>query len=133
MEFKKKGTLFIPTTPVLLEFTSTIDQPMKPITGKMYLFLNTGDVSRNRVHEIHTLSNTYLQKGRLINPLQGHVLKVKVPYKYDKVTCKVLGNKALQELVKGDVVTVVVEYCGVWDVNGYCGPSWKLSSLETCQ
>ena len=98
----------------------------------MYIFLQLGDAAKNRIHQIHLESNEYLQK-KLINPLEGYVLKVKVPYKYNKVTCKVLGNKVLQELVKGDKVTVHAEYCGVWDVNGYCGPSWKLISLESCQ
>ena len=128
MEFKKRGTLFSPVKPVVYEFSCTIDQPAKENTGKMYIFLNLGDGPRSKIHDVHVASNQYLQ-GNLSNPLQGNVLKVKVPYKYNKVTCKVSGNKVLQELVKGDRVTVTIEYCGVWAVNGYCGPSWKLFSL----
>jgi hypothetical protein len=128
MEFKKRGTLYAPVKPVVFEFNCKVDQPMKDASGKMYIFLNIGDAPRNRVHDVHVASNQYLQ-GKLSNPLEGNVLKVKVPYKYNKVTCKVSGNKALQELVKGDQVNAIIEYCGVWAVNGYCGPSWKLFSL----
>ena len=129
MEFKKRGTLFVPVKPVMFEIACTVDQPMKDASGKMYMFLNIGPAARNRVHEIHVESNKHLQ-GKLVNTLEGEVLKVKVPYKYNKVTCKVSGNKAVQELVKGDKVTAIIEYCGVWAVNGYCGPSWKVFSLE---
>ena len=128
MDFKKRGTLFMPVKPVMLEVTCTVDQPMREISAKQYIFLDVGDAGRNRIHEIHVESNKYLQ-GKLVNTLEGSVLKIKVPYKYNKVTCKVSGNKAVQELAKGDKVTVTVEYCGVWAVNGYCGPSWKLFSL----
>jgi hypothetical protein len=128
MEFKKRGTLFAPVKPVIYEFSCTVDQQAKENAGKMYIFLNVGDGPRSKIHDVHVASNQYLQ-GNLSNPLQGNVLKVKVPYKYNKVTCKVSGNKVLQELVKGDQVTVTIEYCGVWAVNGYCGPSWKLFSL----
>ena len=129
MEFKKRGTLFVPVKPVVLEFPCKVHQKMTESNKKMYIQLALGDVTKNRIHEIHKASNEHLQK-KLINPLEGSVLKIKVPYKYDKVACKVSGNKALQELGQGDQVTVTIEYCGVWEVNGYCGPSWKLFSLH---
>lgn len=129
MEFKKRGTLFVPVKPVLFEFSCAIDQPMKDVSGKKYIFLQLSEAVRTRVHGVHMDSNQHLH-GKLVNVLEGSTLKVKVPYKYNKVTCKVLGNKAVQELAKGDQVKVTIEYCGVWAVNGYCGPSWKVFSLE---
>jgi hypothetical protein len=130
MEFKKRGTLFTPVKPVVLEFPCKVHQKMTESNKKMYIQLTLGDVAKARIHDIHKASNEHLQK-KLVNPLEGSVLKIKVPYKYDKVACKVLGNKALQELVQGDQVTATIEYCGVWEVNGYCGPSWKLFSLQS--
>ena len=129
MEFKKRGTLFVPVKPVVLEF-QCVSERQELASGKLYLFLKLGDSQKNRIHDIHKASNDHLT-GKLMNPLQSDILKVKVPYKYDKVACKVSGNKAVQELVKGDQVTVSIEYCGVWTVNGYCGPSWKLFSLTS--
>ncbi len=128
MEFKKRGTLYAPVKPVVYEFSCKVDRPATETAGKMYIYLDVGEGPKDKIHNVHSESNKYLQ-GNLSNPLQGSVLKVKVPYKYNKVTCKVSGNKVLQELVKGDQVTVMIEYCGVWSVNGYCGPSWKLFSL----
>jgi hypothetical protein len=131
MEFKKRGTLFTPVKSVVLEFGCEVHQPMKEINGKMYIFLQLGDHVKNKINDVHIQSNKCLQ-GNVTNPLEGNVLKVKVPYKYNKVTCKVLGNKVLQELKKGDQVTITVEYCGVWVINGFSGLSWKLFSLM-CQ
>jgi hypothetical protein len=128
MEFRKRGTLFAPAKPVLFEFQCTVEKPMCEISGKMYMFLLIDDNVHSKIHDVHVLSKNHLQQ-QLINPLQGNVLKIKVPYKYNKVTCKVSGNKAVQELVKGDSIHVSIEYCGVWVVNGYCGPSWKLFNL----
>ena len=129
MDFKKRGTLFVPVKPVMLEFVCLIEAPMTPLNNKMYLYLALNEQAKNRVGEIHVDSKKHLN-GKVSNPLVGHVLKVKVPYKYEKVACTVSGNKAVQELVKGDKVTAIVEYCGVWDVNGHCGPSWKIFSLQ---
>jgi hypothetical protein len=127
MEFKKRGTLFVPIKPVMFECTCMVDN-QQVADKKMYLYLNLNENQKNWIHQVHKDSNEYFT-GKLMNSLQDNILKVKVPYKYNKVTCKVSGNKALQELVKSDRVTVTIEYCGVWSVNGYSGPSWKLFSL----
>jgi len=131
MEFKKRGTLLVPTKPVIFECTCVIERQQID-GGKMYLYLHLNESQKNWIHEVHKASNAHLT-GKVMNPLQDNIIKVKVPYKYNKVTCKISGNKVVQELVKGDKVTVTVEYCGVWSVNGYSGPSWKLFSLASCQ
>ena len=112
-------------------FRCLADGPVFAKNDKRYLnvVLNPSDLLRVRF--VHT--EGYLPAtSKAISSLEGSILTLKVPYRYNRITCKVLGNKTLHELVKGDSITVNIEYCGVWNANDFCGHSWKLVSLE-CQ
>ena len=71
-----------------------------------------------------------LQVKKLIDPLEGNTLKVKIPFRYNRVMCKVTGGKTIQEMVKGDQVKVEIKYCGWWESGEFGGPSWKLVSIS---
>ena len=116
----------IPSKPMHLEFTCTIRQPMYEYNKKWFLGLELAPTADTRIREIHAASS-HLFAGKVINPKEGNLLRVKVPYKYDRVACAV--TKPVQELVAGETVTVIIQYCGVWNVNGFSGPSWKLVTL----
>ena len=49
--------------------------------------------------------------------------KVKIPFRYNRVMCKVIGLKTIQELVEGDLVDIDLEYCG--------GMYYKINSITT--
>jgi len=68
---------------------------------------------------------------KLIDPLHGNILRVKVPFRYNRVMCKVSGDKTIQELVKGDSVQVHLKYCGWWVAGEHGGPAWTLLSIES--
>lgn len=51
----------------------------------------------------------------------GQLRRTKVPFRYNRVMCKVSGDKTIQELVKGDRVQVSMEFTG---------GTWKLASLQ---
>tara|TARA_R110002073_G_scaffold123085_6_gene266453 strand:+ start:10271 stop:10660 length:390 start_codon:yes stop_codon:yes gene_type:complete len=129
MEFKKRGNLVMPRVPIDLTFKCRIFTPMYEKNQKKYLDLELMEPSVRRIKTIHDQTSDYITK-RFMNPLQGNVLKVKVPYRYNRVTCKVGGIKPTQEMQKGDNVNVHIEFCGVWEIGEYCGLSWKLSSIE---
>jgi uncharacterized protein YunC (DUF1805 family) len=46
--------------------------------------------------------------------IEGSIVRVKVPWRYGRVVCRVDGLKTVQELVKGDVVDVEL-HKKVWD------------------
>lgn len=46
--------------------------------------------------------------------VEGKKLRVKIPFRYNRVMCQVLGLKTVQELQKGDQVEVELEK-KVWD------------------
>ena len=128
MEFRKKGALLVPSKPFNLKIQAQVASPMYSKNSKKYLDLTLE--SSEKVYEIHKFSSDYFKPGsKVIDPLVRGVLTVKVPWKYDRVACSVLGLKTIQELVADDRVSVTIEFCGIWDVNNFCGPSWKLTNL----
>ena len=129
MEFKKRGSLVMPRVPVDITFKCRVFSPMYDKNNKKYLELELVDPIKKRIETIHNYTNDYITK-KFMNPLIGNVIKVKVPFKYNRVTCKVGGIKPIQEMQKGDSVNVHIEFCGVWEVGDYCGLSWKLTSIE---
>ena len=110
-----------------MKLVCLIQKPMSSEGNKRFISLDIGQES-STVKQIHALSSKPVKN--LIDPLNGDTLKVKVPFRYNRVMCTVTGGKCIQELVKGDTVHVELKYCGWWTSGEYGGPSWKLLSLE---
>jgi hypothetical protein len=109
-------------------FICSIVDSMNIEGDKRYISFNIGVDNSLYVQKIH--AKNFKSVRHLIDPLNGTVLRVKVPFRYNRVMCKVTGNKTVQELVKGDRVSVVLKYCGWWESDDYGGPSWKLVSVS---
>jgi hypothetical protein len=58
--------------------------------------------------------------------IEGSLVRVKVPWRYGRVMCRVEGLRTVQELQKGDEVEVTLEK-KVWDGVEH----WIISSLRT--
>jgi hypothetical protein len=58
----------------------------------------------------------------IVLDVEGQRRRCKVPFRYKRVMCHVSGGKTIQELVKGDVVQVEMEFTG---------GVWKLISVQT--
>ena len=116
---------------VNLNFNCKIHEPIYSQNEKKYLDLELLDPIVERIENIHINSNEYMNKHKLINPLEGNILRAKVPFRYKRATCKMSGRKLLHELEKGDSVNVNVEFCGVWQVGEHCGPSWKITMVHS--
>lgn len=57
--------------------------------------------------------------------IENKIVRVKVPFRYGRVMCKVLGLKTVQELQKGDVIDAHIDK-KVWDGANY----WILTSFR---
>jgi hypothetical protein len=126
--FKKKGALLVPTRPVSFSVTGKVSSPMYSKNSKMYLDIVLDN--SEKVRDTHQKSSEYFKpKSKIIDPLVQTTLTVKVPWKYDRVMCSVLGLKTIRELVTGDTISATINFCGIWDVNNFCGPSWKLVNI----
>lgn len=128
---KKSGSQFVPIKPVVLRFTGHVTEPFHEYNGKKYIQVFLTPTVKKRIIEIEDGLKGYYKPGALImNPRENDVLRIKVPYKYNRVSCEVRGLNPVQDFKVGQTVDVTVEFCGVWSVNDYTGPSWKLVSVE---
>lgn len=59
--------------------------------------------------------------------IENKIVRVKVPFRYGRVMCRVDGLRTVQELQKGDLVEVELER-KTWDGIEY----WILSSVKEC-
>jgi len=109
-----------------MHLTCVIQEPMALDGERRYLSLDIG-IESMFIQKLH-LKNTK-PVTQLIDPLRGNVLRVKVPFRYNRVMCKVSGDKTIQELAAGDKVKVHLKYCGWWVAGEHGGPAWKLLSL----
>lgn len=132
MEFRKKGALLVPSKSFNIKIDCQVGTSMYTKNAKKYLDLVLDKSSLDKVKDIHQASSQYFKPtSKIIDPLVQSTLTVKVPWKYDRVACSVLGLKTIQELVTDDRVSATIEFCGIWDVNNFCGPSWKLINLSS--
>lgn len=130
MQFTKKGALLVPSKPFTLKLECTIGAPMYTKNLKKYIEFVLDKSSFEKVLDVHQQSSQYFKPtSKVIDPLVQSTLTVKVPWKYDRVACSVLGLKTIQEMVTDDKVSATIEFCGIWDVNNFCGPSWKLINI----
>ena len=128
---KKSGSQYIPIRPVILNFTGHITEPFHEYNGKKYIQIFLTPTVKRRIIEIEDGLKGYFKQGATVtNPRDGDVLRVKVPYRYNRVTCEVRGLTPVQDLKVKQTVDVTVQFCGIWAVNDYTGLSWKLLSIE---
>jgi hypothetical protein len=112
-----------------MNFTCAVALPMYERNFKKYIDFALNEQDTMTIREIHKLCTK--KKSFFQDPLEGSVLKVKVPYRNNRVSCRVSGVKTIHELARGDVVTVHLKNCGTWDMGDYCGIAWKLNLIET--
>ena len=114
-----------------MNFECEVVLPMYIKNNKRYLDISVPSDTLDNVRQIHKELRSISNKNHFQDPLEGSVLKVKVPYRNNRVACKISGLTPIQELVRGDHVKVDIKFCGSWEIGDYCGVSWKLNLIET--
>ena len=112
-----------------INFQCTVSNPYFDRNKKKYLILKLSDKDVKKVHSEHVKTSKFIQNQKIKNPLEGNLLEVKVPFRYNKISCKVSGDKTIQELEKDDMVDIIIEYCGVWNIGEWSGFAWKVSEI----
>ncbi len=110
-----------------MKFIATVYEPMYDFNDKKYIRFIIPQKVSEIIQRMHTNKLHLLLNKNVDDPLDGRVLKVKVPFRYRRVMCNVKG-RPIQSLIKDDEVEVVVDFKGVWNVGTYSGFSWTLSS-----
>ena len=110
-----------------MKFLAQVYEPMYEFNGRKYIRLTVPENVRAIVENMHIKRTHLLKSVNVDDPLEGRVLKVKVPFRYRRVMCSVEG-RPIQALVRGDEIEVEVDFKGAWNVENHSGFSWVLSS-----
>ena len=119
----------MPSEKVTISCKCSAATPMYTHNSKKYINFKLPRSAVAEVREAHKSVADALVTPNVHDPLEGDVLKVKVPWKGRNPICSVVGNKTLSGLVEGEVVRVNLEFCGAWIISDFSGTSWKLISL----
>ena len=110
---------------------ATVYEPMYEYNEKKYLRITVSDTVRDYIRALHeNKSSAILFPDKLDDPLEGNVLKVKVPFRYRRVMCNVDGDTPVQSLKKGDTVQTEIQFNGVWNAHEHSGYSWVLKYIK---
>lgn len=110
-----------------MRFEVSIFTPMYEHNNKRYIRVLLNDYDMKRVwfsHHRHELTTRHVD-----DPLEGHVLTIKVPYRYNRVMCRFEGVP-VQSLKIGDEVEIDASFMGKWTYEDYSGYTWKLSYIK---
>jgi hypothetical protein len=113
-----------------MKFVAQVYEPMYEFNNKKYFRVKVPEKGRQIIEGMHASRTHLLKNTNVDDPLDGHVLKVKIPFRYRRVMCNVEG-RPIQSLIKGDVVEMEIEFKGVWNVENHSGFSWVLVSSST--
>ena len=113
-----------------MKFLANVHTPMYDRNDKKYIRLVIPENCVEIVRRVQNNKMGLIKNSHIDDPLDGFVLTVKIPFRYRRVMCEVLGGP-VQSLVKGCEVKVEVDFCGVWNVGNYSGYAWKLVSIKS--
>ena len=111
-----------------MRFLCKVHTPMFDHNDKKYIRFFISDAVKQRIQFAH--SRNPLDREHRLDPLEGNVLTVKVPFRYRRVMCTFEGVP-VQSLQKDDTVDVDVTYMGMWTHEAYCGYTWKLTYIKS--
>lgn len=110
-----------------MKVVCNVHSTLYEVNKKKYLDFTLTPEDIGRIEMVHKDSYNKLTKRNIRIPLEGNILKVKVPMR----GLKTLGTKTVYELRRGDPVTVTLGWCGVWEYGDFCGLAWKINLIET--
>jgi hypothetical protein len=61
---------------------------------------------------------------------QSVEIRLKIPFRYNRVMCTVTGDKTVQEMIPGDKVLVKMKNCGRWEIGEYSGTCYKCEEIS---
>lgn len=114
-----------------LPVQAVVYEPMYEYNDKKYLRIRLPEKFSQYVKELHERrTGSVLYQDKLDDPLEGNVLKVKVPFRYRRVMCNVEGDKPVQSMERGDRVLTEIQFNGVWNTHEHSGYSWVLKYIK---
>ena len=94
-------------------------------------YMNVKILSETDLDFIKRLSKINSESKKYLNSLMNNnILKLKIPYRYRKIECRVEGLKTLYEYKKGHQAHVEILYMGEWTIGDFTGNTWKLLGIS---
>ena len=94
-----------------MKFLASVYEPMYEYNSKKYIRIRIPPALVTRVNDTQMKMNHLLTNSNIDNPLEGSILKVKIPFRYRRVMCEIKG-KPIQSCVRGDEIKVEIEFKG---------------------
>ncbi len=110
-----------------IECECSVHTPMYDHNNKKYIRILLSNDMAFKVRSAQ--SKISLKNSNVIDPLDGNILTIKVPFRYRRVTCSYEGVP-VQTLKKNDNVQIVTDFMGGWNVGECSGFSWKLGYIK---
>lgn len=107
-----------------MRFRATVREPLYEFHDKRYIRFEVPDDVVAKIVSVH------VKKKVDDDPLDGNILRVKVPYRYRRCMCKVEGLTPVEALERGATVEVDVAFTGHWHVGTHTGYTWKLTWIK---
>lgn len=109
----------------------TVNRGLYETNNKKYIDIELSPEDTHAIVETHRNSYDKLKKKNIRIPLDGNVLKVKIPFRNNRVSCITLGDKTVYELTTGDKIEVGLIYNGAWSYGDFCGLAWTVNLITT--
>lgn len=107
-----------------MRFRGFVYEPMYEYNGKMYLRITLDAQAVAFVERWHQGKRKYIKYHNMEDPLEGHVLRIKIPFRYNRVMAENATDKPIQSLGKGDQVDVEATF-SFWNLyTGNSGFTW---------
>ena len=116
----------------MIPLEGDVYEPMYDYNDKKYIRITVDNRTRDYIQGLQESKSRFIvNKMRVDDPLDGHVLTIKVPFRYRRVMCTVEGDTPVQSLAKGDKVKILANFCGAWNVANHSGYAWVIKTIQT--
>ena len=95
-----------------LTIIATINRPIYEFNNKRYMDIRIDYEIVPKIEKTHSKF-----RSGMWNPLKGNILRVKIPYRYNRVDCKVDGLTPVQEMEKDDSISATIQF--LWRVGSW--------------
>ena len=99
-----------------------VNKPMYAVGTRKYMKIELQSEIKNKIYNLHREKN--FEGG--MDPLVENILAVKVPYRYRRVDCKVLGLTPVEDLTIDDEIFAHIQFCGAWRSGLY----WRFELIQ---
>jgi len=111
-----------------MKIKCVLENPMYKQNEKRYINIKLDEKTSHVIEKIQSNVKYKLTNDKIQDPLSDSVLRVKIPWRYNRIMCTT--DEHFFELSKGAPIEVDIEFCGPWNVGEHSGFTWKVSSIK---